>query len=361
MTKRRLEAAQRGAGTLELALGSLLFVTVLLFGIHFAEVGFLSLKVQEAQAFGLWESTARRVHLFRASAVNGEGSPAEIYRPSRQIFANAGERAERRYRDFDGRTSRRGSANITQSVTAASPIQVTCEEEQRVDFDLPRASAFSVRARRDSPTLADQLSAMRTRYQGRGALTCKARSTLQLIRVPQGFHNDGAGGFKVAHRAREFIPVCGVGRPRNGRCEGVNAVLLGDWALEGPMQGGLRELNQDVPLRWRGRDHNRPYRIMVEALYDAGGGSHGRAGAEYAAWIGQESGNPNDAPHDEREFFMSYRGVRRGDRAGDVKDGLTINQSEHHWNTSGVYMERRRSGPPRLRADCYLGLEGCGR
>ncbi len=359
MSRRALsKRARRGAGTVELALGSLLFVTVLLFGLHFAEVGFLSLKVQEAQAFGLWESTARRVHLFRPGAVDGAGSPSDIYRPSRQIFANAGDRAQRRYRDYDGRTRERGSGNITQSVTAASPIQVTCEREDGLDFDLPTLGDLPRGALRASPTLDDQLRTVRRRFQGRGALSCKARSVLQLIRVPQGFHNDGAGGFKVAHRSREFIPVCGVGRPRSGRCEGTNAVLLGDWALEGPVQGALAELNRDVPLRWRGRDHNRPYRILVESLYEAGGGSHGRAGAEFAAWVGQDTGNPNAAPHDEREFFMSYRGVRRNDRASDLEDGLTINGRDHHWNTSGVYLDGGRR-VPKLRADCYLGLKGC--
>ena len=45
-----------GQATVELALGLLVFVTVLLFGIHFAEVGWLSLKVQEAGAWAMWEA-----------------------------------------------------------------------------------------------------------------------------------------------------------------------------------------------------------------------------------------------------------------------------------------------------------------
>ena len=52
----------RGQATVELALGLLIFVTVLIFGIHFAEMGFLSLKVTEASASAIWDATAYQTH-----------------------------------------------------------------------------------------------------------------------------------------------------------------------------------------------------------------------------------------------------------------------------------------------------------
>jgi hypothetical protein len=348
-TRRLALLAQRGSGTVELALGSLVFVTVLMFGIHFAEVGYLSLKVQEAQAFGIWESTGRRAHLFRPGAVNGDGR--ESYRPLRQVQATAGPRAQDRYSDFDGRSRIRGGGNLTQALTAATPIQVTCREQDELDFSIPTRRR---RAADNYSTYGAQLRTVRGFYRGMGGLQCRARSTLQIIRVPQGFHDDGNGGFQVAHVNREFIPVCGVGRPRNGRCDGEFGVLLGDWALEGPTSGAFDELNRDVPLNWRNRDHNRSYRIMVRELWRAGEGSHGRAGSVYAARVGQESGNPNDSPHDEREFYISYR----GQEAGSI-DGIL---PRHRWNTSGVYYDDstdRRSRNRGARSECYLGLRGC--
>ncbi len=62
MVTRHRGGQQRGQGTVEMALGVLLFVTVFIFGIHFAEVGYLSLKVQEASTSALWDTTSAKMH-----------------------------------------------------------------------------------------------------------------------------------------------------------------------------------------------------------------------------------------------------------------------------------------------------------
>ena len=91
----RRAARGRGQSTVEMALGLMVFVTVLVFGMHFAEVGFLSIKVQEASAGALWDTTARRMHTL-----------PKDFAPLQTAMDQAGAQAQQRYQDFDGRTSR---------------------------------------------------------------------------------------------------------------------------------------------------------------------------------------------------------------------------------------------------------------
>jgi hypothetical protein len=81
--KRREE---RGQGTVELAIGLLVFVTVLIFGIHFAELSFLSLKTTEAASYAIWDSTGRRVHRFDPNRL---GSSTQIYSVNSQVTGGA--------------------------------------------------------------------------------------------------------------------------------------------------------------------------------------------------------------------------------------------------------------------------------
>jgi len=100
----------------ELALGLLVFVTILLFGIHFAEIGYLSVKVTEANSSALWHATAAKMHTL----------PKNFGPLNSLISGNKpGEVATGIYADFDSRSSG-GSAN-TQLLTSAQGLQVTCE------------------------------------------------------------------------------------------------------------------------------------------------------------------------------------------------------------------------------------------
>lgn len=338
----------RGAATVELALGSMLFVTVLLLGIHLSESVFLSLKVQEAQQFSVWNSTGKRTHLFSEAALSaGTGA---IYAPAKQIYATADEEAQERYTDFDGRTGRDGAVGLSQVFTRAAPVQVACEQVQRIGFDIPRGSSQGY------ASYGDQLRQVRRYYESPPALSCRATSRLQLVGVPKLYLQGGDGFFKQPQVMVEQLHLCGMGRAESGACRGEFGVLTGDWALEGPVSGQHRELNADVPLNARGNTlFNRPYKRMVEALYDAGGGSHGRAASRFAAMVAENTANPNRSPHDEREFFMSYRGADN-----KYVDGVKIGSRQHRWNTSGVYFsdstDKKKRKP---RPQCFLGLPGC--
>ena len=95
-----MQARQRGQSAVELALASLIFVTVLIFGIHFSEVGYLSLKVQEAANAALWDVTAMKMH--------------NIFSPEWTDYQNSVSTDQTntttRYQKYDGRASQSGGS-----------------------------------------------------------------------------------------------------------------------------------------------------------------------------------------------------------------------------------------------------------
>ena len=72
----------RGQATVELALGTLVMVTVLLYGIAFAEWGVAVQKVKGAAAFAISTAHGQRTHLFSNANVSA-GDTFEPFDPSR--------------------------------------------------------------------------------------------------------------------------------------------------------------------------------------------------------------------------------------------------------------------------------------
>jgi len=199
------ESRPHGQAMVEMALGLLLFVTVLIFGIHFAEVGYLTLKVQEAAASALWDTTSAKMHELPANFSHVD-----------HAISKAGQHATERYEDFDGRTSRHGRPKITQVFTSAEGLSVTCEAEKKISF-------------KPSPSTKDV-------YENTGGMSCSARAELTPIRIPRRFVDRGQGAlFDVPHYLRGAIPVCAVGRAQggSGKCRGAYGILLDDWGLAG--------------------------------------------------------------------------------------------------------------------------------
>ncbi|HLL03139.1 MAG TPA: TadE family protein [Myxococcaceae bacterium] len=191
---------RRGQAAVELALGLLVFVTILLFGIHFAEIGYLSVKVTEANSSALWHATAAKMHTL-----------PKDFGPVKSLISDnkAGEAATGIYADFDSRSS--GGSATKQLLTSAQGLQVTCEA--------------------GGPSFApvDTTGGV---YENVGGMVCRAQATLQVLPLfPRSFMDTGAGGFfkKKQYQAAN-LTICGVNRGP-GECEGRFAILLDDWGL----------------------------------------------------------------------------------------------------------------------------------
>lgn len=371
----------RGQGTVELALGAVGLVSTLLLSIYLAEVGFLSLKVQEAGNFAALDGTGKRVHDFKAPM------SGDTYQPLAGVSPNLGSSATARYRDFDGTTAAGGPSRVTQVFTRADELSVECEQTGAGGprFGFPPGGG---------PT-GDQL---RRWYQNRGGVACGAQARLSALRMPRSYL-DGAGGLQE-EALHDFAPmrVCSTGRAVGGTCRGRYSVLLGDWSLDGRRND---RLSADHPFA-RDRDNsypsydnsgaykaafdpkntneprNSPYRRMARELFVLSGAPYyaGKPGTSSSiafadAMEPKRKFSTREALYNERQpdqstgfgedFAFSYAGPERGSQ-----DVFETSCPPCHFNTNGtspvdgplgtrpLKVSRRWM---ELRRDCFLGID----
>jgi hypothetical protein len=300
----------------EMALGLLLFVTVLIFGIHFAEVGYLSLKVQEAATSALWDTTSAKMHELPGKFTHLD-----------HAISQAGQHATERYEDFDGRTSRHGRPEIVQVFTSANGLRVTCEAEKQISFQA-------------SDSTKDV-------YEDTGGMRCTAEAELAPIRIPEHFVDNGQGAiFDVPHYVMGAIPVCAIGRPHPGngnkKCRGAYGILLDDWGLAGPSESG------ECKVLDEGGCGNKPYYQSTELVYKDHVGVNGAA-QDLAEKIVGES------PIDPGKFWMSFRGMDSEfldqEHGGDADPGEWVTTPGADSPTEGY---KNSYG---ARGECFLGAK----
>ncbi|HEX5753173.1 MAG TPA: pilus assembly protein [Archangium sp.] len=313
MVRLRGRASQRGQGTTELALGLLLFVTILIFGIHFAEVGYLSLKVQEAATSALWDTTSAEMHTL-----------PNDFKPLTDLINDdtPGKLATERYQDFDGRTSKTGRPRVVQLFTSAEGLEVTCRAAGGISF-APSRSTSGV-------------------YKDVGGMSCTAQAELSPVKkFTRRFLDRGRGAFfDVPHYTMGAIPVCGLGRVRGGECAGGFGILLDDWGL-----ASAEESRECRVLDDAGCDNQAYYRSArkVYAAHLPGMGASQRLARSI---VGQ-------APIDPGKFWMSFRGMDSGfqekENGGD--------QDPNDWKTTPGAGSRspEYNSSYSKRQNCFLG------
>lgn len=313
----RARRHQRGQATVELALGTLVFVVVLLIGIHLAEVGYLSLKVQEAQTFAVWEATGKRVQAHR------EDGTTDVlpWAATLDSTSGVGPQAQRRYQDFNGLSSVDRSPIISTALTRGTDMAVACAADPRLSFR-PSRSASPI-------------------YRDEGGTVCTASATLAAINVPTAFLQKEQGGFFRAEPfRRQPLQVCGMGLPVAGACRGGLAVLTNDWGFVGEE---TKQCRLDCT--------SSAYRGAVQRLFELGGGgwSQGRAFAE------QYAGTP---PTDATSFYFSYAGV---DSPSGAYTQWVPGEGDHEFQTGGAGTPGGMVYQTSTDAMCFLGRRtgGC--
>lgn len=208
----------RGQAMVELALGSIVMITVLIFAIYFAEVGYLSLKVTEASHSALLDATGHQLHEWP----NDES-------PAASAATTAGQKAAQRYRDFDGRQLSAGGTTLTQTFTQATGMNVECTGGGGPGWD---------------PSFFTDLA-----YSDNGGISCRSEADIMAIRIPTEFLEDADNGFfKRQHYEATPIHVCGIGRAAGGNCPGQLTSMLDDWGLSGPDESRMCPIFPDVPI-----------------------------------------------------------------------------------------------------------------
>lgn len=351
---RPLRARGRGQATTELALGSLVFVVVLLFGIYFGEMPVMMLKVKEAANFAVTKATGERTHRFTVASI-GSGNTYTPFDPPQIGAATVA-----RYRDLDGASDRPGGSTFSQVMTSASRFDADCRADGRVSFPLARAGG----TRRASPGAQGMYNAtfnfLDDRYRDRGGVACNVSAETTPFRMPRSFVDQGVGKMSEERLTWNRIPVCGAGRPTNGRCRNELLVLTGDWSLDGPTASAI---NGDVESVQEGMVRNDAYAEFVEQLYRRNGEAQGTAGRRLMRIVaGVTAGMPEDL--DENAFNMAFRGDRGPRDRVDV-DRFEVDGTRLRYQTSGADMRSsyvgwseatgRATGIP----TCFLGLRGC--
>ncbi len=241
----------RGQALVELAIGLLVFITVLIFGIHFAEVGYISVKVTEASHSALLDSTGKRLHQWPGNTG-----------PSSNSIVRSGLDADARYRDFDSRSLSTGSTSPTQVFTRARNLQVRCQPNGGPGWD---PSPFTSAA-----------------YSDNGGMTCTSDAQVTAFQLPRRFmENDGGGFFKKQHYEPTPIRVCALGRAGGGGCAGELTSMLDDWGLSGPAESRLCLLIPDFP----GPCANTAYWRMAGSVFLYSGAGMGVSGSQMAQEI----------------------------------------------------------------------------
>jgi hypothetical protein len=278
-------ALVRGQAATEFALGALVFVTILMFGIHFAEVGYLSAKVHEAGAAAIWDSTAYRSYSFGGFADSNRIAAPEAARNTTD-----------RYQDWDGRESVDRSAPVM-AMTRATPIAVNCVGGSAAsEYPLePTAPAFG------EPY----------------GVRCVAQGDFGIWNIPTKFLEGSDGFFKAANSSKprgSLTTLCGSGRATGGSCAGGLTVLLGDDALTA--EGGFGasgqtaecEVSNDSPIACTNR---RFYDVTRETWTNSMrltyGWGDGYTGAP-EAWARSIVGSNGIPDRRITGFYLSFRG-----------------------------------------------------
>jgi hypothetical protein len=188
----------RGQAAVELALGMIVLTTILLFGIHFGEMGYLGAKIHEASAAALWDSTAYETHNVTVWYNSQPNAVAAVTETA------TGKSATSRYTDFDGRSSHNGSAPRL-AMVQASPIALNCIKDGA--YGLPAPSPFA------EP----------------GGISCSAQADLAVVNIATSVLDRSNGFFGEDQVRRRAYTLCSTGRFKGG-CGRIK-MLLGDDAL----------------------------------------------------------------------------------------------------------------------------------
>ena len=245
-----------------------MFVGVLLIGIHMAEYAQLSLKVQDAQTYAIWDASGRRV---QSREVDGSTNIVP-FRRTLDTVTGVGAQSQIRFADFDGVSSSSNGSVIIRALTEGSAVDVSCEQENSLRFQASPVAAGIMREE--------------------GGLNCVSSAKVKAINIPRRFlQNDNGGFFEHSIVRRDPIPVCGMGLPVNGNCRGSLAILTNDWGL-------ANEETDECKLGCP----SSPYRGMISKMWGGGSG----AGAAFASKFA------GAAPTSDGEFHFSYSGVESG-------------------------------------------------
>lgn len=299
----------RGQAIVETSLFMLVFVTILVFAIHFAEVGWMTVKTQEPANSALWDATSQKMH----DTFSGNW---DLYQ---QAITFGQSQAQAKYggKSYLGvRTKRQG-------------IETRCENVPSIS--LPPSKP------------ADAAIPMKETGMG-----CTAKVTLEGFQFPRFFLNTEKGFFHTEQRKRRYS-ICAVGHQDNqsGQCVGRYVIELDDWGYSGPNERKECKLDFDGAT---GCD-NQGYYNMVKKTYDAQVNSDGDGFSTESSDLAKDVVGKNPLPGDENQLYLSFRG-----NESDYTEDLKQSHFDTKWETTPFKARSEYRQYSAHRDGCWLGL-----
>lgn len=306
----------RGQAVTELALLLLVFVTVLVFGIHFAEVHALAIRSQEAAQAAVFDTTAVKMH----DTHTGNWDLAKNV-----AIATAAQSAEENYADREGRH--------------AAPSR------QTADWVFTRAGEIEIDCRPDPGIVLSPVKTLdRSLPKGDTAMGCNAGLVVKGIRIPLSFADQPRNGFfKKSHFDPLDYALCAAGT--GAGCQGRFVVLLDDWGYSGPKEA------LECPLQLEGGNEcaNRGYWHMVKRAYERQIALEGNGIRPAGTALAKHT--VGTSPIDENHFYMSFKGLD----PDKFTDSVGVSHQDVKWETTpwsfpSAYKKSKRDA-------CWLGQD----
>lgn len=310
-----------GQAASELALGLLVMTTIIMFGVHFGEMGYLGAKVHEAMASTLWDSTAYQTH-----ELTVWGDAARVAVPNAQVNST-------RYSDFDGRRSRAPRPAPRLAMTQASNITVTCA----------KSGSYSVPGYHNL-NIFDP-----------GGISCSATADMDVINMSTHVADGPRGFFGEAQKLRTHYSLCGTGRLVGGACGSIQ-LLLGDHGLHDGSEQGECDVTGGAGIAC-GNSH---FYQAVQDSFNLSAQSAGMSSGFTGIPENWADGIIPDVPWGVSGFYLSFKGEPGFQQT--LSDGDT-------WETNPNVVPLT-SGQPYLQSHtmrqncaaggyCYLGKFNC--
>jgi hypothetical protein len=318
---------ERGQAMAELAVCAIMFVTVLTFGIHFGELGYISEKVHEADQHAMWDSTAYRVFNYGTNVYNATPAANRVAMHTNGLYQN-----------YAGLTSEVSSFTTPPALVdtkTAAPLNVTCVREPSMFF----------------PTLLPVTAEP-------NGVSCFAEGQTS----PLGFAAGSMGGSGTV--LPTITSLCGVGKASGigGNCaNNKTSMLLGDFGLAGPPNDSE---NGDCALG--GGCINAHFHNLADVMWNAapstGYAPYGQYvenwanGVDVPGWFGVPG-----VPSHVTDFYMSFRGEdsphgpfteQLGPMAGGSGNGTL-------WQTSPYQADPPMAPVPQPYAAAYGPRKAC--
>lgn len=313
--------SRRGQAVTELALLLLVFVTVLVFGIHFAEVHALAIRAQEAAQAAVFDTTAVKMH----DTHTGNWDLAKNV-----AIATAAPAAAENYADREGRHAAPARRSADWVFTRAGEIEIDCQPDPGIVL---------------SPAKTGDRSPLgRSLPKGDTAMGCNAGLVVRGIRIPLAFADQGPSGFfKKSHLDPLDYALCAAGT--GAGCRGRFVVLLDDWGFSGPKEA----LECPLQVEGGGECANRGYWHMVKRAFEEQVALEG--GGIRPAGTALAKHTTGDSPIDENHFYMSFRGLDPAQFTDSVAESHhDVKWETTPWSFPSAYKKSKRD-------QCWLGLD----